>query len=131
MNISEAARKTGLSAKQIRDYEKHGLLLPAQRSGAGYRRYEEKDLARLRFIRHARHVGFSLQQTAELLRLQDNPARNSREVKHLTAHHISELNAQILALQQMVGELQRWHDACKGDDCPQCSILEGLQTTED
>ncbi|WP_373740249.1 Cu(I)-responsive transcriptional regulator [Neisseria sp.] len=126
MNISEAARKTGLSAKQIRDYEKHGLLPSAQRSGAGYRRYGEGDLARLRFIRHAREVGFSLQQTAELLRLQDNPERNSSEVKELTARHIAELNAQILRLQQMVGELQRWHDACRGDECPECSILDGL-----
>lgn len=126
MNISEAARKTGLSAKQIRDYEKHGLLSSAPRSGAGYRRYGEGDLARLRFIRHAREVGFSLQQTAELLRLQDNPERNSREVKALTARHIAELNAQILRLQQMAGELQRWHDACKGDECPECSILDGL-----
>ncbi|EGV37998.1 Cu(I)-responsive transcriptional regulator [Neisseria weaveri] len=126
MNISEAARQTGLSAKQIRDYEKHGLLAPTPRTESGYRRYEENDLKRLKFIRHAREVGFSLQQTAELLKLQDNPVRNSREVKALTARHIAALNAQILSLQQMVAELQSLHDACKGDDCPECSILEGL-----
>ncbi len=126
MNISQAAKLTGLSAKQIRDYEKLGLLKANNRTIAGYRHYEENDLARLRFIRHSRDVGFSLQQIAQLLQLQDNPNRNSREVKQLTAQHIETLNAQIHALQKMVAELQRWHDNCQGNDCPECSILAGL-----
>ena len=126
MNISQAAKLTGLSAKQIRDYEELGLLKANSRTLAGYRHYEENDLARLRFIRHSRDVGFSLQQIAQLLQLQDNPNRNSREVKQLTAKHIETLNAQIHALQKMVAELQRWHDNCQGNDCPECSILAGL-----
>ena len=126
MNISQAAKLTGLSAKRIRDYEKRGLLKANNRTLAGYRHYEENDLARLRFIRHSRDVGFSLQQIAQLLQLQDNPNRNSREVKQLTAQHIETLNAQIHALQNMVAELQRWHDNCQGNDCPECSILAGL-----
>ena len=81
MNISQAAKLTGLSAKQIRDYEKLGLLKASTRTLSGYRYYEENDLARLRFIRHSRDVGFSL---------------------------------------------QRWHDNCQGNDCPECSILAGL-----
>ena len=126
MNISQAAKLTGLSAKQILDYEKRGLLKAGTRTLSGYRYYEENDLARLRFIRHSRDVGFSLQQIAQLLQLQDNPHRNSREVKQLTARHIETLNAQIHALQKMVSELQRWHDNCQGNDCPECSILAGL-----
>ena len=126
MNISQAAKLTGLSAKQIRDYEKLGLLNTNARTLSGYRYYEENDLARLRFIRHSRDVGFSLQQIAQLLELQDNSHRNSREVKQLTAKHIETLNAQIHALQNMVAELQRWHDNCQGNDCPECSILAGL-----
>ena len=54
MNISQAARQTGLSAKQIRDYEKQGLLPQAARTAAGYRNYGDNDLQRLHFIRHAR-----------------------------------------------------------------------------
>lgn len=127
MNISQAAAESGLSAKQIRDYEKNGLLAPAQRSEAGYRRYGRDDLVRLRFIRHAREVGFSLAQIERLLRLQDNPQRTSREVKALTAQHIAELETQIGRLQHMVAELQRWHDACAGSDCPECAILAGLE----
>ena len=104
MNISEAARHSGLSAKQIRDYEKQGLLAPAARSDAGYRRYGAGDLARLHFIRHA------------------------SEVKRLAAEHIAALNAQIASLEAMRAELQRWHDACHGDQRPECAILDGLQT---
>ena len=126
MNISQSAKLTCLSAKQIRDYEKRGLLKAGTRTLSGYRYYEENDLARLRFIRHSRDVGFSLQQIAQLLQLQDNPNRNSREVKQLTAQHIETLNAQIQALQKMVAKLQRWHDNCQGNDCPECSILAGL-----
>lgn len=127
MNISEVAKLSGLSAKQIRDYEKLGLLKPAERSFSGYRRYEEKDIERLHFIRHSRDVGFSLAQIEQLLALQDNPQRNSREVKALTAQHIATLKQQIERLEKMVGELQRWHDACQGNDCPECSILDGLK----
>ena len=127
MNISEAARQSGLTAKQIRDYEKQGLVAPAARSEAGYRRYGAGDLARLHFIRHARDVGFSLKQIATLLRLQEDPARHAGEVKRLTAQHIAALNAQTARLQKMVAELQRWHDACHGDHQPDCAILDGLQ----
>ncbi len=126
MNISQAARATGLSAKQIRDYEKAGLLPPAERAANGYRRYGSGDLARLNFIRHAREVGFSLPQTAELLALNDDSGRSSRAVKALAAAHIAELDAQIRRLNAMRATLQRWHDACRGDECPQCSILDGL-----
>ena len=127
MNISEAAKLVGLSTKQIRDYEKIGLIKPAVRSLSGYRNYGESDLERLHFIRHSRDVGFSLHQIAQLLELQDNPKRSSREVKALTAQHIAMLNQQIEQLQKMVKELQRWHDNCQGNDCPECSILNGLK----
>ena len=53
MNISQAAAESGLSAKQIRDYEKHGLIAPAARSEAGYRRYGQADLVRLRAAKRA------------------------------------------------------------------------------
>lgn len=126
MNISEAAKLVGLSTKQIRDYEKIGLIKPAVRSLSGYRNYGESDLERLHFIRHSRNVGFSLHQIAQLLALQDNPKRSCREVKELTAQHIATLNQQIEQLQKMVQKLQHWHDSCQGNDNPECLILNGL-----
>ena len=127
MNIQPGRGRERPFHQTIRDYEKHGLIAPAARSEAGYRRYGQADLVRLRFIRHAREVGFSLPQIGQLLSLQHNPQRTSREVKTLTARHIAELEAKIERLQGMVAELQRWHDACAGDDCPDCAILAGLE----
>ena len=126
MNISEAARLSGLSSKQIRDYEKNGLLPPAERSDSGYRQYTAEELETLRFIRHARDVGFSLKQIERLLQLQRNPQRSRREVKRITAEHIQELAEKINELQRMADTLQRWHDCCDGGEQADCPILNGL-----
>ena len=126
MNISEAARLSGLSSKQIRDYEKNGLLPPAERSDSGYRQYTAEELETLRFIRHARDVGFSLKQIERLLHLQRNPQRSRREVKRITAEHIQDLAEKISELQRMADTLQRWHDCCDGGEQADCPILNGL-----
>ncbi|MDE8034135.1 Cu(I)-responsive transcriptional regulator [Actinobacillus equuli subsp. equuli] len=127
MNISQAAEHSGLSAKQIRDYEKAGLLPQAARSSSGYRVYSAVDLERLHFISNARKVGFSLVQISELLKLNDDPHRTSREVKQLTEQHIEELQQKIADLQQMLSLLRSWSKSCCGNDSPECSILSGLK----
>lgn len=126
MNISQIAKQSGLSAKQIRDYEKAGLLPAAVRNQAGYRQYSSQDLERLHFISNARKVDFSLKQIAELLKLRDNQMRSSREVKQLTEQHLIELKAKIADLEKMVELLQSWNSACCGNDSPDCAILKGL-----
>lgn len=126
MNISQAAAQSGLSTKQIRDYEKYGLLPNTGRNATGYRVYEPHDVKRLRFIRHARDVDFSLAQIKQLLALQDNPQRCSSDVKHLTAQHIAALNAKIESLQTMLHTLQTWHDNCAGNEQADCCILANL-----
>lgn len=128
MNISEIAKQTGLSAKQIRDYEKAGLLPKTQRSEADYRIYSSNDLARLNFIYNARKVGFSLTQIQALLALNDNPKRTSREVKQLTEQHIIELEQKIADLQQMLDRLKGWSSTCCGNESHECSILSGLSS---
>jgi len=127
MNISQAAKQSELSAKQIRDYEKAGLLPQAIRSNSGYRVYSVSDLERLHFISNARKVGFSLVQISELLKLNDDPHRTSREVKRLTEQHIEELQQKIADLQQMLTLLKSWSKSCCGNDSPECSILSGLK----
>ena len=126
MNIGQASKSTQLSVKQIRDYEKAGLLINPSRSEAGYRIYNSNDIARLKFIAKARGVGFSLAQIGELLALQDNPHRTSAQVKTLTASHIDFLSNKIKELKSMQHTLQAWSDACGGDDNPDCPILKGL-----
>lgn len=127
MNISQAAVHSGLSTKQIRDYEKAGLLPQAARSSSGYRVYSAADLELLHFISNARKVGFSLVQISELLKLNDDPHRTSREVKRITEQHIEELQQKIADLQQMLALLKSWSKACCGNDSPECSILSGLK----
>lgn len=128
MNISQIAKKSGLSAKQIRDYEKIGLLGKPLRSDNGYRFYRESDIERLQFIAQARQVDFSLAEIKELLELQDDPQRTSREVKHITSQHIARLYQEIAQIQQVLSMLESWHSACKGDDDSACPILSGLNS---
>ncbi|QLB15117.1 Cu(I)-responsive transcriptional regulator [Mannheimia granulomatis] len=126
MNISQAAEKTGLSAKQIRDYEKAGLLPPPSRTESGYRAYNAADVSRLHFISNARKVGFSLAQITELLKLNDDPNRLSQDVKKLTEQHIQALEQKIADLNEMLKLLKSWSSTCCGNSSPECSILKGL-----
>ncbi|MFW2176887.1 MULTISPECIES: MerR family DNA-binding protein [unclassified Moraxella] len=126
MNINEVTKLTGLSARQIREYEKLGLLQSINRTESGYRIFNQPQITRLQFIKHARDVEFSLAQIQALLSMQDNQQRNNADVKALTGQHIEDLNQKIERLQAMKSTLQAWHDSCMGDGSPQCRILEGL-----
>ena len=126
MNISETARLTGLSSKMIRDYERLGLIPPAGRSEAGYRQYSNRDLDTLHFIKHAREVDFPLTQIQTLLELKNNPHRASADVKQLVGEHINALQHKISRLQSMADTLQGWYDCCKGNQEPDCAIIEQL-----
>ena len=127
MNIGAAARSSGVTAKMIRHYEAIGLLPPAPRSDAGYRHYSEADVATLRFIRHARSLGFGLDAIGELVSLWHNRQRESREVKALAQGHIETLEAKVRELEAMIGALRQLVSHCHGDHRPDCPILEGLE----
>lgn len=126
MNIGEAADASGVSAKMIRYYEQVGLIRPAARTGANYRVYGEDEVNRLRFVRRARMLGFSLEETDRLLKLWDDQDRASAEVKRLATGHIRDLEDKIAAMQDMVGQLKRLADCCHGDERPNCPILAEL-----
>lgn len=125
-NIGEAARASGVSAKMIRHYEEVGLMPPPARSQAGYRRYTAHDVHTLRFIRHARDLGFSIRQIGELVELWRDRSRPSRLVKELAQAHIRELEQKAQELLAMKATLEHLVHCCHGDDRPQCPILESL-----
>jgi MerR family transcriptional regulator, copper efflux regulator len=126
MNIGEAAKHSGVSAKMIRHYESIGLIPKATRTYSGYRTYSGKDVHTLRFVRQARNLGFSIKQIEELLGLWRNQRRPSSKVKALALAHMAELDARIVELEAMKRTLGSLADHCHGDDRPDCPILDGL-----
>lgn len=131
MNIGEAARRSGVPEKTIRYYEEIGLIEPARRGPNGYRAYGEAEAELLRFIRHARAVGFSVRECRTLVGLYLDPNRHSRDVKALALDKIAEIDRKIAEFQHMRGELAALAAACPGDDDPECAILEELAGAED
>ncbi len=126
MQIGEAARLTGVSAKMIRHYESIGLIPDADRRDSNYRDYGHHDIHRLGFIRRARDLGFSIEQIRDLLKLWADTLRSSADVKTLTQTHIAELDQKIRLLGEMRSTLAQLADACDGDHRPDCPIIEGL-----
>ena len=126
INIGEAARHSGVSAKMIRHYEEIGLIPKATRSFSGYRTYAANDVHTLRFIRQARNLGFSIKQIQQLLSLWRNQRRPSAKVKALALEHIADLDARIAEMLAMKSVLQNLAIHCHGDERPECPILDGL-----
>jgi Cu(I)-responsive transcriptional regulator len=130
MQIGEAARRTGVSAKMIRHYESIGLIPSADRRDSNYRDYGHHDVHRLGFIRRARDLGFSIDEIRDLLRLWGDQARSSADVKALTLGHISELDRKISLLSEMRDTLTHLADACDGNHRPDCPIITSLAGDE-
>lgn len=126
MNIGDVAQRSGVSAKMIRYYESVGLIPPAQRSNAGYREYSGYDLDVLCFIRRLRELGFSVKQMEEMLSLWKNPARSSADVKQLALAHSKALEQKAERLLDMSRQLRQLAAECRGDNLPECAILDGL-----
>lgn len=128
MNIGQAAKASGISAKMIRYYESVGLLPTANRTGGGYRHYDPADIHRLRFIRRARDLGFTFEQVRELLKLWSDQERSSADVKALAEAHIAGLEARARQLGEMIGTLRHLVGQCQGDSRPDCPIIQGLDS---
>ncbi|SEG51011.1 Cu(I)-responsive transcriptional regulator [Marinobacterium lutimaris] len=126
MNIGKAAEASGVSAKMIRYYESIGLIPEVSRTEAGYRDYSDKDVHRLRFIRRARDLGFSVDQMAELLALWQDRGRASADVKRIALEHVAELERKARELMEMSQTLSHLAGNCHGDDRPDCPIINVL-----
>ena len=126
MNIGQAAKFSGVSAKMIRYYEQIGLVPKASRSNAGYRNYSAQDVHSLRFICRARDLGFAVEQIAELLVLWGDPDRTCVDVKAMALSHVAGLKAKVADLQAMAQTLEELADQCRGNDRPDCPIIAGL-----
>ncbi|GJG96273.1 Cu(I)-responsive transcriptional regulator [Cupriavidus pauculus] len=126
MNIGEAAAASGVTAKMIRHYESIGLVDTPPRSEGGYRRYDDRAVHTLRFVRRARTLGFSLDEIRNLLSLWHDRGRASADVKALTLKHVADLEVRIAELAAMRDTLRSLAEACTGDDRPDCPILSDM-----
>lgn len=130
MNIGEAARASGVSAKMIRYYEQVGLLAPRGRSESGYRLYGPAEVHTLRFIRQARRLGFLVEDIRKLVALWHDRSRASSEVKAIALEHVGELDRRIAELKEMRDVLAHLARHCHGDARPDCPILEELASED-
>ena len=126
MNIGEAAKASGVSAKMIRYYERIGLIPQAERSGAGYRRYDDAEVRTLQFVHRARGLGFSLDSIRLLLALWHDRSRSSRDVKRIALDTVADLRRKQTELDAMARSLEHLAAHCRGDERPECPIIDGL-----
>ena len=125
MNIGDAAKATGLTAKTIRYYEGINLVV-ADRSENGYRNYSAAHVHKLRFVQRARRLGFSIDICRTLLSLYEDQNRASAEVKSIAKKHLEEIEAKIVELQNLQQTLSHLVEHCAGDQRPDCPIMDDL-----
>ncbi|MDG2072289.1 MAG: Zn(2+)-responsive transcriptional regulator [Pseudomonadales bacterium] len=126
LKIGELGGLTNTNIETLRFYETKGLVVAPQRSDAGYRLYTEQEVDRVRFIKRARLMGFSLREIEELLSMEKSTCG---EVKELAQQRLLDIEERMGELTRMKAALQQITDACVGGDEPatHCTILHALQ----
>ena len=131
MNIGKASKLSGLTVKAVRYYSDIGIIKPLIDIDTGYRSFSDSDLAKLQFIAKARKFDFSLDECRELVALYENKERSSKEVKALTLEKIMKIDSKLSELNMLREQLSTLASACKGDDRPDCPILNALSDEPD
>jgi MerR family transcriptional regulator, mercuric resistance operon regulatory protein len=124
----QLAQSTGVKGETIRYYENRGLLAPPGRSVGGHRLYTEDHLARLKFIRRARELGFSLGEISGLISLADAGNRSCDEVRETTASHLTDVREKIRDLRKMERTLKGLVRQCDNNSSPGCPIITALSS---
>lgn len=124
--IGELARRAGYAVQTLRYFEEIGLLPPAARTEGGQRRYGEKELRRLLFIRHARDLGFELAAVRSLLQLAARPDAPCEAADAIALSHLSAIDDKIAKLSALREELARMTKACSGGRIAECRVIDVL-----
>jgi MerR family copper efflux transcriptional regulator len=129
LGIGQLAKRAGVAIDTVRYYERNDLLSPAGRLASGYRHYGEAELKRLRFIRRAKALGFTLEDVRGLLSLSDE--RNVAKVKHAAESKLSDIEERIAELRRIRKGLRTLIAACPGHGRAEaCPILNALNEEE-
>jgi len=129
LTIGQVARRAGIGVETVRFYEREGLLESPERRPSGYRQFDEGIVARLRFIRRAKELGFTLHEIKELLSLKVDPLTTCADVKKRAEAKITDIEARIESLRRMKQALVKLTKACRArgttSDCPILDALDG------
>jgi Cu(I)-responsive transcriptional regulator len=127
ITIGDLAKGTDTKVVTVRYYEQIGLLPVPARTTGNYRTYSNEHLHRLRFIRRCRDLGFTLDQTRDLLRLSSQTTKACAEVDLITAMHLAEIEQKVVDLKRLAKELRRLNSCCQGNGIiADCRIIEAL-----
>ncbi len=130
ITIGEAARSLGVGVDTLRYYERIGLVPRPARTPGNARLYDSRDMSRLRFIRRAQKMDFSLEEIGMLLRMRADPANAKDEVRRLTARKLEITDARLRELTQLRDELRLLLNLCKAGS-EGCAILDELDAPDD
>src|ERR1700722_19430338 len=129
LGIGQLAKRGGVGIDTVRYYERNGLLAPHTRLASGYRRYGDIELARLRFIRRAQTLGFTLKEIKQLLAL--SAQRDVGRVKRSAQAKLIDVKSRIAALERVRDGLATLIEACPGHGrAAECPILQALNDEE-
>lgn len=128
--IGALAKKAGVGIETVRFYERKGLLPKPARLASGYRQYTDQDAKRIRFIKRAQELGFTLREVKDLLGLRVNAKAKCEDVKGRTDHKIVEIEGKIKDLKRMLRSLKELSDACGCGNASttECPILDCFET---
>ena len=132
MTIGKLAKRAGVGVETIRFYERKGLLPEPPRRYSGYREYPESAIDRVRFIRRAKELGFTLKEIGELLELRIRPGTTCRQISDQATAKIADIEEKIRSLEAMRSALEKL-----AADCPasgptsECPILGALEEVSD
>lgn len=131
LKIGELAEAAGVGVETIRYYERRGLLAQPPRRASGYRQYAPLTVRRVRFIRRAQTLGFTLKEAEELLALRVDDERSCADVRALARAKLEDIERRVAELQQMGRALERVARRCRGrGPTSECPILEVLDEEE-
>jgi MerR family mercuric resistance operon transcriptional regulator len=124
-SIGEASRRSGVNVETIRYYERRGVVRPPVRSASGRRLYDSDGIARLRFVRRCRDLGFPIERIRALLALPIDDRAGCRDVKAIGEEHLREVRSRIADLRRLETVLAGLIAEC-GQGGPQCPALQQL-----
>ena len=126
VTIGRLAKASDVKVTTIRYYESIGLIDPPDRSEGGQRIYDAKAVERMRFIRHARDLGFPLEAIRELIALSSNEERSCAEIDEIARRHAEDIKQRIKRLKSLQREINRMINECAVDRVADCRIMEAL-----